>query len=149
GAVDFDDQGLKPFGLPFWSNLPHCNIYNCLAPDLLHQLHKGVFSDHLLSWCLEIIDNDDEVDRRMAAMPSHPSLRHFNSGFTKLRTTTGTESRAIEKVILGALEGLIPSDVHDALQAILDFVYYAQLPVHNSTTLLLLNDALATWHANK
>lgn len=148
GAVDFDDQGLKPFGLPFWSSLPHCNIYTCLAPDLLHQPHKGVF-DHILSWCREIINDDDEIDRRVAAMPSHPGLRHFISGFTKLKTTTGAEHRALEKVILGALEGLIPSNVHDALEGILDFIYYDQLPVQSSTTLLLLSNALATWHAHK
>ncbi|KAF8596890.1 hypothetical protein BDV93DRAFT_454099, partial [Ceratobasidium sp. AG-I] len=149
GAVEFENQGLKPFGLPFWSDLPHCNIYTCLAPDLLHQLHRGVFYDHVLSWCREVAQNDEEIDRRMAAIPSHPSLRHFGAGFSKLKQTTGTEHRAIEKVILGVLAGMVPNDVHDALQAILDFIYYAQLPVQNSTTLLLLGDALQAWHENK
>lgn len=85
----------------------------------------------------------------MAAMPSHPSLWHFTSGFTKLKTTTGAEHCVIEKAILGALHSLVPNNVHDALEAILDFIYYTQLPTQNSTTLLLLSDALATWHVHK
>lgn len=91
GAIEFENQGLKPFGLPFWPDLPHYNIYTCLAPDLLHQLHRGVFFDHILSWCREAINNDEELNRQMASMLSHPSLRHFVSGFSKLKQTTGAE----------------------------------------------------------
>lgn len=148
GAVEFDNQGLKPFGLPFWADLPLCNIYTCLAPDLLHQLHKGVF-DHLLEWCLTVANNDAEVDRRMSALPSHPSLRHFTSGFTNLKQTTGTEHRHIQKVILGVLAGLVPDDVLNAMRAIVDFIYYSQFDTHTSHTLLLLDDALSSWHEYK
>jgi hypothetical protein len=149
GAVAFEDQGLKPFGLPFWAELPHCDIYACLAPDTLHQLNKGVFSDHLLEWCLTLAKDKDEVDRRMAALPKHPGLRHFTSGFTTLKQTTAGEHREIQKVILGVLAGLIPDDAHRAMRAIIDFIYYAQLPTHTSYTLLLLTDALNTWHQHK
>ncbi|QRV97139.1 DNA-dependent ATPase [Ceratobasidium sp. AG-Ba] len=147
-AVDFDDQGLKPFGMPFWSDLPLCDIYSCLAPDLLHQLHKGVF-DHVLDWCLDAANDDGEVDRRVAALPSHPDLRHFRNGFTTLKQTTGTEHRQIQKIILGVLDGLVDNDVLNALRAILDFIYYARLPVHTSNTLLQLSDSLSTWHEHK
>jgi hypothetical protein len=149
GAVAFDDQGLKPFGLPFWAELPHCDIYSCLAPDTLHQLNKGVFSDHLLEWCLTLAKDKEEIDRRMAALPKHPGLRHFTSGFTALKQTTAGEHREIQKVILGVLAGLIPDDAHHAMRAIIDFIYYAQLSTHTSYTLLLLTDALDTWHRHK
>ncbi|QRV91854.1 hypothetical protein RhiJN_19872 [Ceratobasidium sp. AG-Ba] len=148
GAVDFTDQGLKPFGVPFWANLPHCDIYSCLAPDLLHQLHKGVF-ECVLDWCLDAINDDTEVDRRMAALTTHPNLRHFTKGFTHLKQSTGTEYRHIQKVILGVLAGLVPNDVHNAMRAILDFIYYAQLPTHTTHTLILLSNALDTWHNYK
>jgi hypothetical protein len=58
-------------------------------------------------------------------------------------------SLEIQKVILGVLAGLIPNDAHHAMRVILDFIYYAQLPTHTSYTLLVLDDALNTWHHYK
>jgi hypothetical protein len=35
---------------PFMYHFPHSNIYELLAPDLLHQIIKGTFKDHLVAW---------------------------------------------------------------------------------------------------
>ena len=35
---------------PFTYGFPHANIHELLSPDLLHQVIKGVFKDHLVLW---------------------------------------------------------------------------------------------------
>jgi hypothetical protein len=142
------DNGLHPFGEPFWARLPHCNIYAALTPDLLHQLHKGVFKDHVMAWCLKLVD-EAEFNDRFKAMPGHWNLRHFFKNVSELSQTTGKEHREMEKVFLGVMAGLVPNDVMPVLRALLDFIYYAQLPTHTTTTVALLDDALHRFHNSK
>ena len=35
---------------PFTHSFPRADIHELLAPDLLHQLIKGIFKDHLVKW---------------------------------------------------------------------------------------------------
>ncbi|KAJ1299410.1 hypothetical protein OPQ81_002640 [Rhizoctonia solani] len=151
----FDEQGLKPFGKPFWAELPHCNIFTCLTPDILHQLHKGVFKDHLMNWCLELIkqtspeNSAEDVDHCYKQMPCHTDLHHFLSGVTKLKQSTANEHKEMQKVFIGVMAGLVPSDVLPVIVATLDFIYYACLPTHTTETLNLLQHALETFHFHK
>jgi hypothetical protein len=35
---------------PFTNGFPRADIHELLAPDLLHQVIKGTFKDHLVTW---------------------------------------------------------------------------------------------------
>ena len=63
---------------PFTTHFPRADIHELLSPDLLHQLIKGTFKDHLVSWIngyliqehgpacgTEIID---DIDRRYVSV---------------------------------------------------------------------------------
>jgi hypothetical protein len=40
---------------PFTSHFPRADIHELLACDLLHQVIKGTFKDHLVSWVNEYL----------------------------------------------------------------------------------------------
>ena len=52
---------LKHVYPPFWSSLKRTNVHEWFAPDLLHQIHKGVFKAHLFNWIVNIV-GQKEID---------------------------------------------------------------------------------------
>ena len=110
----FNKHGLRPVD-PFWKNLPHCDIFSTFTPDLLHQLHKGVFGDHVSKWARKTIPGKNEIDYRFKSMPKHPSLRHFQKGITLVSQWTGQEYKELEKVFLCAITGSTDGEVVSAV----------------------------------
>ncbi|KAG1883339.1 Zn-finger domain-containing protein [Suillus subluteus] len=123
--IQFDNNGLHTIYNPFWANLPHANIFLAFTPDLLHQVHKGVFKDHLVKWCLEIV-----------TMPDYPGLWHFKKGISTM------SHKEMQCVFIGLLTVAVPSRVLVVARAILDFSYYAQLRMHTAESLDALESAL-------
>ncbi|KIM70175.1 hypothetical protein SCLCIDRAFT_19107 [Scleroderma citrinum Foug A] len=80
----WDQYGIVGDLMPFTNNFPYADIYKMLTPDLLHQIIKGVFKDHLVTWVgkyLKITYGEaeanqilDNIDRRIAAVPIYPNL---------------------------------------------------------------------------
>jgi hypothetical protein len=145
-TAEFTQARLNPVGRLFWADLPHADIFKCLTPDLLHQIHRGVFKDHLLKWCQTILGTA-EMDRCYATIPVHSDVQHFDA-LSKLSQTNGTEHKNMEKAFVGVVNGSNPSVVHAAM-AMLDFIHFASLPAHTDATLAQLEDALQRFHAEK
>ena len=45
-------------GQPFTNDFPRGDIYTTISPDILHQLIKGTFKDHLITWVEMYISNN-------------------------------------------------------------------------------------------
>jgi hypothetical protein len=109
---------------PFTSNFAFGDIHELLSLDILHQLIKGAFKDHLVDWVFEYIglahppaeaarilaDIDHRYDSHLpltiechltndsiVAAPHFPGLWHFKHG-RNFKQWTGDDSKALMKV---------------------------------------------------
>ncbi|EJD45508.1 hypothetical protein AURDEDRAFT_64485, partial [Auricularia subglabra TFB-10046 SS5] len=145
---NYKEYGLKDVPEPFWASLPHSDIFRTFTPDMLHELHKGVFGDHVLKWCLSVL-GADEFDHRLKCLPRHPSLRHFNRGIGVISQWRGAEYCEIEKVFVGLTAGHAKPVLGMVARALVDFIYCARMPVHDDNTLAFMEGALSRFHEHK
>ncbi|KAI0702724.1 hypothetical protein C8Q76DRAFT_771687 [Earliella scabrosa] len=154
----WDDYGIVGDLLPFTVAFPRADIHEMLSPDLLHQIIKGTFKDHLVTWVEEYLVLTHgktaasvilaDIDRRIAAAPHFPGLRRFPEG-RGFKQWTGDDSKALMKVYLHAIVGYVPPQMVQCLSAFLDFCYLVRRNVITTTTLLQIEDALARFHRDR
>ncbi|KAG2107467.1 uncharacterized protein F5147DRAFT_745971 [Suillus discolor] len=154
-GVLWDEYGLVGDIVPFTNYFPRADIHELLSPDILHQLIKGAFKDHLVSWVHDYIEAQyteanankilDDIDRRIALAPAFAGLRRFPEG-RGFKQWTGDDSKALMKVYIPAIEGHVPKEMVQALRALLDFIYIARRNIISSNSLDAMDDALKHFH---
>ncbi|CDO77042.1 hypothetical protein BN946_scf184403.g17 [Trametes cinnabarina] len=154
----WDDYGIVGDLTPFTSFFPRADIHELLSPDLLHQVIKGTFKDHLVSWVEDYLVQEHgkagaavimaDIDRRIAAVPSFPGLRRFPEG-RGFKQWTGDDSKALMKVYLPAISGHIPPQMVRALSAFLEFCYLVQRDTLDDDTLDQIDSALERYHQER
>ncbi|CAE6444518.1 unnamed protein product [Rhizoctonia solani] len=142
--------GIREIKYPFWATMPYTDIFAAMAPDLLHQLDKGVFGEYLVDWGQHIL-GEGEFDRRLKGMPRFQGMRHFNNGIEPIPDNqwTGNEAKALGRVYLPLVAGSRYSDFTRASRAIVDFQIRARLPEATDADISDAKNDLRVFHATK
>ncbi|THG95987.1 hypothetical protein EW026_g5759 [Hermanssonia centrifuga] len=151
----WQDYGIVGDLIPFTNDFPRADIHELMAGDILHQLIKGCFKDHLVDWINDYLvlehgetkghDIMDQIDRRIRAAPSFPGLRNFKEG-RDFKQWTGDDSKGLMKVYLPAVVHFLPSDMVRALSTFTDFCYLVRRSVHTDETIQEIQDCLDRYH---
>ncbi|TEB25834.1 hypothetical protein FA13DRAFT_1636945 [Coprinellus micaceus] len=151
----WDAYGIIGDVIPFTTYFPRANIHELMSPDILHQLVKGTFKDHLVTWVVEYLEGQEngkalvaEMDWRIAAAPHFPRLRRFNEG-RGFKQWTGNDSKALMNVFLPAITGLVPPSMVRAVAAFLDFCYLVRRSQIDEDVLTKLDSAVERYHAER
>ncbi|KAG6819225.1 hypothetical protein H0H93_014068, partial [Arthromyces matolae] len=154
----WDDYGIVGDLLPFTATFPRADIHALLTPDLLHQAIKGSFKDHVVDWINDYIEQVyskseaqkimADIDRRIAAAPPFPGLRHFAQG-RGFKQWTGNDSKGLMKVYLPAIQGHLPPGMVRAVAALIEFCYLVRRDIIDEDTLTKIEDALRVFHYHR
>ncbi|KLO08398.1 hypothetical protein SCHPADRAFT_916959 [Schizopora paradoxa] len=153
-----DEYGIVAVTIPFTNDFPRADIHELVAPDLLHQLIKGTFKDHLVTWVCDYFDRKygktaaktylDEIDRRIASVPIFSQLRRFPQG-RGFKQWTGDDSKALMKVYVPAIQGLVPAQMVRALRHFIEFCYLARRNIIDEDALDEMEVALQAFHRER
>ncbi|KAG1883994.1 hypothetical protein F4604DRAFT_1878821 [Suillus subluteus] len=111
--------GIKPLYHPFWEDLPHCNIFRAITPNILHQLYQGLIK-HLISW-IKSAFSKAEIDVRCKHLPPNHNV-------------SGTEH---EQICQGLLDFLYLSCYPCHLQQTLDLLDDALNHFHDNKSIFV------------
>ncbi|KAF8868620.1 hypothetical protein CPB85DRAFT_1554794 [Mucidula mucida] len=127
----WDQYGIINDIMPFTHYFPRADIHELLSPDLLHQIIKG--PSRIIS---------------IAAVLPFPELRRFPEG-RGFKRWTGNDSKALMKVYLPAIAGLIPDKMVRALSTFMEFCYLVRCSVITEDVLKDIDTAVAQFHEER
>ncbi|KAG2069776.1 hypothetical protein BDR04DRAFT_1128746 [Suillus decipiens] len=144
--TDYEEQVLLTCIVHYWCTrlcslsytqlFPQADIYHLITPNLLHQIIKGTFKDHLVSW--------------ITAVASFTGLHHFPQGWG-FKKWMEDNSKALMKmtVYLAAIYGHVPQAIVHAFRAFLEFCYLVCQNTITESTLAKIQDALSHYHQHR
>ncbi|KAL4244508.1 hypothetical protein ABKN59_010138 [Abortiporus biennis] len=136
----WDVFGITADVLPFTSAFSCTDIHEIITSDLFHQLIKGTFKDHLVSWVEEylVIREGstavakkilDDIDHCIAAVPRN-------------------DSKALIKVYIPTITGHVPDKMVKCFVTFMDFYYLVCHPSHDNHSLEKMKNALQCFHTH-
>ncbi|KAG1727187.1 uncharacterized protein EDB91DRAFT_1254011 [Suillus paluster] len=153
--VLWDQYGIDDDIVPFTNDFPCADIHEMLSPDLLHQVIKGCFKDHLVTWTgkyLKEVHGEacaneiiDDIDHRIAATPAFPGLQRFPEG-RRFKQWTGDDLKALMKVYIPAIVEYVPPQLVECLSAFLNFCYLVRRSELGEDSLAEIKQALHNFH---
>ncbi|KAK0445666.1 uncharacterized protein EV420DRAFT_1622636 [Desarmillaria tabescens] len=137
GDVLWDNYGIDEDILPFTFNFPHADIHEMMSSDLLHQIIKGSFKDHLVEWVFKYLVAKEGEARANAIMDD---IDH------RFKQWTGDDSKALMKVYLAAVSDYLPESIMRCLSAFMDFYYLVWHSDFDETMLKQVRDTIQCFH---
>ncbi|KAJ6600741.1 hypothetical protein B0H10DRAFT_1923835 [Mycena sp. CBHHK59/15] len=154
----WDDFGIVGDLIPFTTGFPCADIHELISMDLLHQVIKGTFKDHVVDWVETYIRDNHEkaeadriladIDRRIAVTPPFPGLRHFHTG-RGYKQWTGNDSKGLMKVYLPAIAGHVPAAVVQTVADIIEFCHLVRRSVIDEDTLVAVDTSVSCFHLHR
>ncbi|KAF8806880.1 hypothetical protein BYT27DRAFT_7223998 [Phlegmacium glaucopus] len=138
-------EGYRIIGdiVPFTVHFPRANIHELLSPDLLHQIIKGTFKDHLVTWVIQYFES--QPNGKISVVPPFSGLRRFPEG-RGFKQWTSDDSKALMKVFLPAIYGLVPNGMVCVISTFLDFCYLVRRSSIDETVLTQIDAAVKCFH---
>ncbi|EGO04774.1 hypothetical protein SERLA73DRAFT_118626 [Serpula lacrymans var. lacrymans S7.3] len=167
-ATLWDEYGIIGNLVPFTNDFPRADIHTLLSPNLLPQIIKGTFKDHLVDWVEQYLkithgakraaEIMGDIDRRIAAVASFLNIWRFPQG-RGFKQWTGDNSKALMEVCIclghhitllimfyTAIEGYVAPNIVRTFCAFLEFRYLVCRNVITEDTLDKIQGALNRFH---
>ncbi|KAK7001854.1 hypothetical protein R3P38DRAFT_3216203 [Favolaschia claudopus] len=151
----WDDLRIVGDIIPFTSDFPRADIHELISMDLLHQIIKGTFKDHVVDWVEEYIrtvHEPAEAERILADVDRRRDCCHASvSGAAQFpvgrgfKQWTGNDSKGM-KVYLPAIAGRVPPEVEQTVAHITEFCHLVRRSVIDEDTLLAIDATVERFH---